>query len=78
MAEKSRVPLYSISAGELGTDPSQLEKALTNALNCCTLWHAVLLLDEADIFLATRTLENLERNELVSSTYNLLLIRIVY
>lgn len=70
--------MYSISAGELGTDPSQLEKALTNALNCCTLWHAVLLLDEADIFFATRTLENLERNELVSSMYNPLLIRTVY
>lgn len=56
-----------MSAGELGTDPFDLEKALTNALSCCTLWHAILLLDEADIFLATRTVENLERNELVSS-----------
>lgn len=71
------MPLYSISAGELGTNAFKLEKALTNALSCCTLWHAVLLLDEADIFLGTRTVENLERNELVSSMYNLLLIRSV-
>ena len=29
-------------------------------------WNAVLLLDEADVFLAERNLENLSRNALVS------------
>ena len=32
-------------------------------------WNAVLLLDEADVFLAERNLENLSRNALVSGGF---------
>lgn len=67
MAEKSRVPLYILSAGDLGTTPEKVESALDNALECCQLWDAVLLLDEADVFLESRESDSLERNELVSS-----------
>jgi hypothetical protein len=67
VAERSRVPLYSVSAGELGTKPSEVEKALDRALDLCRMWDAMLLLDEADIFLGARTNDSLERNELVSS-----------
>ncbi|KAF3013794.1 hypothetical protein E8E14_011088 [Neopestalotiopsis sp. 37M] len=66
IAEKSRLPLYLLNASDLGTKPREMEKSLSLALECCTLWKAILLLDEADIFLTTRSLENLERNELVS------------
>lgn len=48
-----------------------MEKALKEALEACTLWNAILLLDEADIFLTARSVDNLERNELVSSKFNL-------
>ncbi|KAK7941599.1 uncharacterized protein PG986_013986 [Apiospora aurea] len=67
VAEECRVPLYAMSAGDLSTDPSEVEMALGRAFYCCTLWNAVMLLDEADVFLAKRTIEGLERNELVSS-----------
>lgn len=67
MAEKSRVPLYILSAGDLGTRPKMVESALNSALKCCELWNAVLLLDEADVFLESRDSNCLERNELVSS-----------
>jgi hypothetical protein len=67
VAERSRVPLYSVSAGELGTEPSEVETALERALELCRMWNAMLLLDEADIFLGTRTNDSLARNELVSS-----------
>jgi hypothetical protein len=67
VAEKSRVPLYILSAGDLGTTPGKVESALDNALECCQLWDAVLLLDEADVFLESRVSGSLERNELVSS-----------
>ncbi|CAH0045109.1 unnamed protein product, partial [Clonostachys solani] len=66
VAEKSRVPLYSMSAGDLGTLPSEVEKALGRALELCRMWNAMLLLDEADVFLGERTNESLARNELVS------------
>jgi hypothetical protein len=67
VAEKSRVPLYSISAGVLGTNPADVEKALDRALELCRLWNAMLLLDEADVFLGARTNDGLARNELISS-----------
>ena len=66
VAERSRVPLYLMSAGDLGTKPSDVEKSLERALELCRMWNAMLLLDEADVFLGTRTNESLARNELVS------------
>ena len=69
VAEKSRVPLYSMSAGMLGTKPEDVERSLDRALELCRLWNAMLLLDEADVFLGVRTNDGLARNELVSSRY---------
>ncbi|KAF4472976.1 Fidgetin 1 [Fusarium albosuccineum] len=69
VAEKSRVPLYSMSAGDLGTQPKEVEKALDRALGLCGLWNAMLLLDEADVFLGARTDSDLSRNELVSGNW---------
>ena len=66
MAEKSRVPLYILSASDLGITANTVESALDTALECCALWNALLLLDEADVFLESRTGGNLQRNELVS------------
>nr|RBQ88569.1 hypothetical protein FVER53263_13955 [Fusarium verticillioides] len=66
VAEKARVPLYSMSAGDLGTVPKEVELALDRALTLCGLWNAMLLLDEADVFLGARTDSDLARNELVA------------
>ncbi|KAK4149361.1 P-loop containing nucleoside triphosphate hydrolase protein [Chaetomidium leptoderma] len=66
VAEKARVPLYMVSAGMLGTSPETVEAALTDALELCRLWNAMLLLDEADIFLGARLDDSLTRNELVA------------
>ncbi|KAK5659597.1 hypothetical protein OQA88_801 [Cercophora sp. LCS_1] len=66
VSERARVPLYSISAGTLGTSPKEVEDALDHALDLCRMWNAMLLLDEADVFLGTRTNDGLTRNELVS------------
>jgi hypothetical protein len=66
VAEEMKVPLFMMSAGDLGLDPSQVEKKLQDILEMCTRWHSVLLLDEADVFLEQRSLHELERNKLVS------------
>ncbi|KAH7115072.1 P-loop containing nucleoside triphosphate hydrolase protein [Dendryphion nanum] len=66
IAEKVRVPLYSLSAGELGTNPLGVESVLRNAMQNCARWNAVLLLDECDVFLEKRHVDSLQRNELVS------------
>lgn len=66
VAETMRVPLYMMSAGDLGLDPSRIEAALSNVLEMVAKWDAVLLLDEADVFLEERSTHDLERNKMVS------------
>ncbi|KAF5625587.1 hypothetical protein F52700_8952 [Fusarium sp. NRRL 52700] len=66
VAEKARVPLYSMSAGDLGTVPKEVELALERALTLCGLWNAMILLDEADVFLGARSDSDIARNELVA------------
>ncbi|KAL8682482.1 MAG: hypothetical protein Q9186_001429 [Xanthomendoza sp. 1 TL-2023] len=55
-----------MSAGDLGLDSSNVESSLSNVLEMSTKWNAVLLLDEADVFLEQRSAHDLERNKLVS------------
>lgn len=55
-----------MSAGDLGVDSSTVESSLSNVLEMSTKWNAVLLLDEADVFLEARSSHDLERNKLVS------------
>ncbi len=66
VAERSRVPLYAISSGTLGTRPKEVEATLDRALDLCRMWNAMLLLDEADVFLGARTNVDLASNELVA------------
>lgn len=71
-AETLQRPLYMVSVGELGTDPQQLETKLGQILELADRWNAVLLLDEADIFLEQRTDHDLERNAMVGIFLRLL------
>ncbi|KIW93447.1 uncharacterized protein Z519_06052 [Cladophialophora bantiana CBS 173.52] len=66
VAEDMRVPLYMMSAGDLGLDPSGIEESLNLVLDMVSKWNAVLLLDEADVFLEARSSHDLERNKMVS------------
>lgn len=54
------------SAGELGTLPKYLETELQKILDICHSWGAILLLDEADVFLEKRSMLDIHRNALVS------------
>jgi hypothetical protein len=71
-AETLERPLYMVSVGELGTSPQQLETKLAQILELADRWNAVLLLDEADIFLEQRTDHDLERNAMVGIFLRLL------
>lgn len=66
VAEDLKRPLYVLSSLELSTDPATLEKKLGDVLRLATTWDAVVLIDEADVFLEQRSLHELERNALVS------------
>ncbi|ATY59287.1 AAA family ATPase, putative [Cordyceps militaris CM01] len=66
ISELLQCPLYMVSAGELGTDSRYLEAELQRILDICHAWGAVLLLDEADVFLEKRNMSDVHRNALVS------------
>ncbi|EKM59476.1 uncharacterized protein PHACADRAFT_249997 [Phanerochaete carnosa HHB-10118-sp] len=66
VAEITHRPLYIVSAGELGTSPSHVDEKLNEILELTRLWDAVLLLDEADVFLQARDNTDVSRNALVS------------
>jgi hypothetical protein len=72
IAELLHRPLYSVSVGELGTDTTSLEKSLREILEVASAWNAVVLLDEADIFLEKRTENDIARNAMVGIFLRLL------
>ncbi|RPA92234.1 hypothetical protein L873DRAFT_1710824 [Choiromyces venosus 120613-1] len=72
IAELLKKPLYCVSSGELGTNPAVLEHELNKILDIAHSWGAVLLLDEADVFLERRTMADMHRNALVSIFLRLL------
>lgn len=67
VSEHQQRPLYRLDASDLGFTPKQVEAGLKEALELCARWNALLLIDEADVYLESRSSDNLERNELVSS-----------
>ena len=67
VAEHLQKPLYSLSLGTLGTTAADLEQRLGEIMNLAANWDALILLDEADSFLETRSsTSSLERNAMVS------------
>ncbi|KAG8751638.1 hypothetical protein FRC12_012360 [Ceratobasidium sp. 428] len=72
ISEHLKCPLYVVSSGELGVDASQLETQLKDILEMTATWGAVVLIDEADVFLEARDTHDLARNCLVSVFLRLL------
>ncbi|KAK0624894.1 P-loop containing nucleoside triphosphate hydrolase protein [Bombardia bombarda] len=66
VAEYVQRPLYMVSSGDLGTDSGDLDHELTRIMDMTATWRAVLLIDEADVFLEQRALHDLHRNAMVS------------
>lgn len=61
-----RKPLYVVGAGDLGTDPQTLDMNLTRIFTISSRWGAVVLIDEADVFLEERSFHDLMRNAMVA------------
>ncbi|KAI0437886.1 hypothetical protein F4803DRAFT_536888 [Xylaria telfairii] len=66
IAEIAERPLYPVTCGDIGTEPEDVENYLESVLHIGKTWGCVVLLDEADVFLEQRSLEDLRRNALVS------------
>ncbi|KAI1792718.1 P-loop containing nucleoside triphosphate hydrolase protein [Ganoderma leucocontextum] len=59
-------PLYVVGAGDLGTKAADLDAALERVFDIAMSWRAIVLIDEADVFLERRSLRDLERNAMVA------------
>ena len=55
-----------VTCGDLGTQPDVIEIRLKKIFEDAFNWNAILLLDEADVFLQERDIHDLKRNALVS------------
>lgn len=63
-AEFKGRPLYTVQCSQLGLDPEQVEKNLSIILGRANRWNAVLLLDEADVYIRKRA-EDIAQNAIV-------------
>jgi hypothetical protein len=66
VAELFARPLFQITCGDLGTTAESVEASLETHFSLANRWGCILLLDEADVFLAKRTPQDFKRNGLVS------------
>ncbi|KAI0452523.1 hypothetical protein F5B21DRAFT_506222 [Xylaria acuta] len=59
-------PLFPITCGDIGDKAETVETNLEKNFQLAHKWGCVLLLDEADIFLSARTVDDIQRNAIVS------------
>jgi len=67
LCEVARLPLWVVSIADVGVVPEQVETQLETVFSIATAWEAVVLIDEADVFLECREVTELSRNAMVST-----------
>ena len=72
IAGRSRRPLLKISSDEL--HGQSVETRLAAMFLLATRWSGITLLDEADVFMQKRTVQDLMRNQLVSSEFSVIFV----
>ncbi|KAI2642294.1 hypothetical protein GGS21DRAFT_501824 [Xylaria nigripes] len=70
IAIATRKPLFSISVSDVGTKATHVESNLSKIFSLAAYWKAILLIDEADVFLESRgrggIVQSMDKNALVS------------
>ncbi|KAK1839779.1 ATPase [Colletotrichum chrysophilum] len=68
VAQLAGKPLFSVGVSDIGLKPAEVEQNLEALFELAANWRAVLLFDEADVFLESRSshTSDLNRNALVS------------
>ncbi|KAL8310283.1 hypothetical protein RB597_010213 [Gaeumannomyces tritici] len=66
VAAYTRRPLFPITCGDIGYEPEKVEANLEKLFRLAHKWGCVMLIDEADVFLAERDKADVKRNGLVS------------
>jgi hypothetical protein len=63
-SEQVKRPLYCVQCSQLGTNEEELEKQLRTVLGRAQRWKAILLIDEADVYVHTRG-NDIQQNAIV-------------
>ncbi|KAI1362157.1 P-loop containing nucleoside triphosphate hydrolase protein [Xylaria arbuscula] len=66
IAAFTKRPLMVLTPSDIGTNPGSIEINLTRNFKIAKSWDAVLLIDEADVFMERRSTADLVRNSLVA------------
>ncbi|KAK8062230.1 hypothetical protein PG997_014327 [Apiospora hydei] len=66
VADNTKRPLFPVTCGDIGETATEVEARLQQHFQLAHKWGCVLLLDEADVFLAKRTRNDLRRNAVTS------------
>ncbi|RYP63750.1 hypothetical protein DL769_006877 [Monosporascus sp. CRB-8-3] len=70
IAIATRKPLFSVSVADVGTKAKHVESNLSRIFALAATWQAILLIDEADVFLESRgrgnAIQSTDKNALVS------------
>jgi hypothetical protein len=69
VAEFTERPLISLTCSHIGVDPEKVEGKLRLWMVKARRWGAILLIDEADVYLEERTAHDFDRNSLVASVF---------
>ena len=72
VAETAQKPLLRINIAGIGSSPLEMEKLLREKLEMGNRWDCILLIDEADNLLQKRSLDDMDRNALVTSFLRLI------
>jgi hypothetical protein len=69
VAKFTRRPLLRLTVADIGTDERYMESVLGEWFRRGADWGAIILIDEADVFLEKRQVKDLQRNSLVSGKH---------
>lgn len=69
-AEATGRPLILLTIADIGLDENRIDTQMTKWFSLAERWEAILLIDEADIFLERRRGADIARNGLVSGEYH--------
>ena len=56
-----------LTTSDIGIEPEEVEENLARNFKTAKSWNALLLIDEADVYLAYRDVKDLKRSSLVAS-----------
>lgn len=66
IAQYTNRPLMVLTSSDIGTKPEEIENILMEKFKMAAGWGAILLIDEADVFMEQRSVNDLTRNSLVA------------